>query len=64
MTNKTYKILRLTRQLFFVCLECGHRVDVNAFRLVPFGSAKRTQAAAAMQAHQLTHKIDPIKASR
>jgi hypothetical protein len=51
--QKTYRIERRPAGLFFVCLQCGHEIDVNGFpnSRIPRRS-RRTLAAAEMQKHQ------------
>ena len=48
MAKMAYLIDRRRHGLFFVCIKCGHEVDVSQFTNEP---NRRTQAAAAMKAH-------------
>ena len=49
----TYRISRRPMGLYFVCIACGHEVDVNGFPLLRGpGLSRRTLAAADMAKHQ------------
>jgi hypothetical protein len=53
--------------LFFVCVDCGHEIDVSSFtpQRGVVGMCQRTQAAAAMKKHrEQTHSSDLTEASR
>jgi hypothetical protein len=59
----TYRIVRRSPKLFFLCIACGHEIEVGG-RLKGEPSP-RSQAAAAMMLHQQTHKTSYlVKASR
>lgn len=49
MFRRTYRIERRAHGLFFICIACGHAVNVSDFASGLL--SRRTQAAAAMRAH-------------